>query len=146
MLRLSKRVEYGLMALLHMDAARRGELTTAKEIAERYAIPGELLGKVLQTLARTGIVHSEQGVRGGYRLARELEGVTLGEVVSQLDGPVRITACCDGSTDCMQHSTCNIRSPVLRIQEEVVAYISGLSLARFRERRGGGRPAVEVAT
>jgi Rrf2 family protein len=145
MLRLSKKVEYGLMALLHMDAVRRGGLTTAKEIAETYSIPAELLGKVLQTLARSGIVQSEQGVRGGYRLARELEAVTLGEVVAELDGPVRITRCCDGSTDCLQHDTCNIRSPVQRIQEEVVEHMAGLSLARFRVRGGGDPAALEVA-
>lgn len=145
MLKLSKKVEYGLMALLHMDAMGRRTLVTAKEVSALYSIPGELMGKVLQSLARSGIVESEQGSKGGYRLAFSLEAITLGDVVAHLDGPVLITPCCDGSTDCVRHDTCNIRNPVQQIQEDVVAHMSGLSLARFRT-RPGDRAAVEVLT
>ncbi len=132
MLKLSKKVEYGLMAVLHMDAARGHGLVTSKEIAEAYDIPSELLGKVLQKLAKAGIVESVQGSRGGYELSRPLEELTLGQVVQWLDGPVNIVPCCDGSTTCRQHATCNIKNPVQQIQEDVVDYISGLSLGRFR--------------
>jgi Rrf2 family protein len=115
-----------------MDSAGQRHLCTAKEIAETYQVPAELLGKVLQSLARASMVESVQGPRGGYRLSSDLSTMTLGEVVHQLDGPVRIVPCCDGDAICRQEPLCNIRNPIQKIQEDVVSYISGLSLARFR--------------
>ena len=131
MLKLSKRVEYGLISLLHMDSYPR-ILVTAKEIAEEFSIPGELLGKVLQTLAKAGVVESVQGARGGYRLVRPLEQLSVGEVVEKLDGPILIAGCCDGSTSCRQHSTCNIKMPIQRIQDELVEHMYGMRLDQFR--------------
>ena len=67
MLQLSKKVEYGLIALRHMAMKPVGQVFTAKELALEYAIPYELLAKVLQKLARAGVVISTQGVKGGPR-------------------------------------------------------------------------------
>jgi Rrf2 family protein len=132
MLKLTRKSEYGLIALLHIDAWRDGGLVTAKEIAETYQLPAELLGKVLQSLAREGLVESVQGARGGYRLNIPIESVSLGEVIEKLEGPIVITPCCDGSMDCRQVKTCNIRNPVQRIQEEVREFFYSLSLSKFR--------------
>lgn len=133
MYRFSKKVEYALMALLHMDGRRADPCVSVKEIAECHDIPQELLGKVLQTLGRAGLVASTKGVHGGYQLARPLEGVTVGEVIQALDGPIRLAACCDDMHACPKETRCNIRRPIRRVQEHVVAYISKLSLAEFRE-------------
>lgn len=132
MLKLTRKSEYGLIALLHIDARQDGGLVTAKEIAETYQLPAELLGKVLQSLAREGLVESVQGARGGYRLNIPIESVSLGEVIEKLEGPIVITPCCDGSMDCRQVKTCNIRNPVQRIQEEVREFFYSLSLSKFR--------------
>ena len=133
MLKLNKKVEYGLIAVLHMDEAADRALVTAKEIADRYSIPAELLGKVLQRLARGGIVSSVQGSRGGYRLERPLESLSLGDVVDVVEGRVKLAACCDGSTDCRQLAACNIKRPVQRIQEDLLRYMQDVPLSRFRE-------------
>ena len=70
MLRLSKKADYALMAMKHL--ALRGDRgsSSAREIAEQYDIPIELLAKVLQRLVRRGLLASHQGTRGGYQLAR----------------------------------------------------------------------------
>jgi Rrf2 family protein len=132
MLKLTRKSEYGLIALLHIDSQKDGELVTAKEIAETYQLPAELLGKVLQSLAREGLVESVQGSKGGYRLGTPIESVSLGEVIEKLEGPIVITPCCDGSLDCRQVKTCNIHNPVQRIQEEVREFFYTLSLSKFR--------------
>ncbi len=132
MLKLTRKSEYGLIALLHIDARQDGGLVTAKEIAETYQLPAELLGKVLQSLAREGLVESVQGAKGGYRLNIPIESVSLGEVIEKLEGPIVITPCCDGSMDCRQVKTCNIRNSVQRIQEEVREFFYSLSLSKFR--------------
>ena len=87
---------------------------------------------MLQSLAREGLVESVQGARGGYRLNIPIESVSLGEVIEKLEGPIVITPCCDGSMDCRQVKTCNIRNPVQRIQEEVREFFYSLSLSKFR--------------
>ena len=69
MVRLSKKVEYGLIAMRHIATRRGGDLVTAKEIAGTYKIPYELLAKVLQRLSKAGLILSVHGVHGGYSLA-----------------------------------------------------------------------------
>ncbi|HOW98462.1 MAG TPA: Rrf2 family transcriptional regulator [Kiritimatiellia bacterium] len=137
MLKLSKKVEYALMALLHMEGRRAAELATAREIADSCGAPVELLGKVLQALARGGLIESEQGARGGYRLARPADRITLGEVIEVVDGPVHIAACQDDPSRCGQYPTCNIRQPVVRVQRELQDYMYKLSLAAFRREPAG---------
>ncbi|MBU0678294.1 MAG: Rrf2 family transcriptional regulator [Verrucomicrobia bacterium] len=135
MLKLSKKVEYGLMALLHMDGLRRGNLASAKEVSDQYGIPGELLGKVLQCLAKGGVVESTSGAHGGYRLARKLDEMTLGEVIEAIDGPVHIAACSEDPEACRQYGTCNIKEPVTQMQDQLVAYIYNMNLGQFRGKR-----------
>ena len=70
MLRLSKKADYALMAMKHLAMRPDAPSASAREIAEQYDIPIELMAKVLQRLARRGLVTSHQGTRGGYRLGR----------------------------------------------------------------------------
>lgn len=132
MLALSKKVEYGLMALLHMESLRGGALATAKDISDAYAIPGELLGKVMQSLARANLVEAILGAHGGYRLRKPLEQVTLGNVIEAVDGPVHFARCHESPDQCGQFHSCNIKEPVMQIHEQLVNFIHGISLASFR--------------
>lgn len=133
MLKLSKKVEYALIAMIHMDSAPAGSLSTAREIADRRSVPLELLGKVLQALVRGGLVDSEQGVKGGYRLLRSLDRVTLGEVVEAVEGPVHLACCQDDPETCGRFESCSIKQPVLEMQKQLVEYMYGLSLSSFRK-------------
>ena len=72
MIKLSKKVEYGLISLLHIAGLKADELVTTKELAGHYHIPQEVLGKVLQTLTKAELIESTQGVRGGYRCPGKL--------------------------------------------------------------------------
>lgn len=136
MLKLSKKVEYGLMAILHMDGLESAALASAKEISELYRIPADLLGKVLQSLARSGIATSVHGARGGYRLGRALEELTLGDVMEAIEGPVHMVCCQDHPEQCDQFDACNIRAPVLRMQEELNGYLQAFRIKDFRWRAG----------
>ncbi len=132
MLTLSKKVEYALMAVLHMARQPASGLTTAKEIADRYAIPGELLGKVLQALARARLIASTQGARGGYHLQRDLGQITLGEVVEAVEGPVVLARCQEDPAHCGQFHACTIKEPIQQIHDQLVRYLHGLSLGAFQ--------------
>ena len=144
MLKLTKKVEYGLMAMIHMDGLPPGELATAREMSERYSIPAELLGKILQALVRADLVASVQGVKGGYRLRRTRERITVGEVVEIVDGPVHLSCCQDDPASCGQFDTCNIKKPVLEMQKQLVDYMHSLPLASFRKHVVGDKIAMEA--
>ncbi|PYQ82993.1 MAG: hypothetical protein DMG03_15490 [Acidobacteria bacterium] len=91
MLRLSKKADYALMAMKHL--ALRGDRSShatasAREIAELYDIPIELMAKVLQRLVRRGLLASQQGTRGGYQLARTPTLISVADVIQAIDGPL----------------------------------------------------------
>ena len=140
MLKLTKKVEYGLIALMHMDGMRNGDLAVAREISDAYNVPPELLGKVLQSLAKAGLVQSVQGAKGGYRLLRPIGSVKLGEVVEAVEGPVSVTPCQVDPASCEQFPSCNIREPVTRVQKQLVDYMYGLPLEAFRKSVTPGQP------
>jgi len=77
MLRLSKKADYALMAMKHLAIKPDLSSTSAREIAEQYDIPIELMAKVLQRLARSGLLTSHQGTRGGYTLARPVAAISV---------------------------------------------------------------------
>src|SRR6476660_7543101 len=92
MYRLSKKSDYGLIALKHL-AQHHDESVSAREIAAQYHIPPELLAKVLQKLARKGLLVSQHGTNGGYVLARDPARIAIVDVVEALEGPISITPC-----------------------------------------------------
>lgn len=133
MLKLGKKVEYGLMALMHMDTTDGVSLSTAGQISARHKIPVQLLRKILQALTRAGLIESVHGVKGGYRLARPLSGIRLDQVIEALEGPVHVAACQESPVRCAQALTCTIRRPIRRVQREMMRYLGGIYLSKFRD-------------
>ena len=88
MFQLTKRTEYGLIALTHLASAR-GEVTSAREITERYSLPQRLLAEVLKDLCKADLVTSHRGANGGYSIAQTTEQISIGDVVRILEeGPL----------------------------------------------------------
>lgn len=130
MLRLTKKAEYGIIALKHMLNKAPGIVTSAKEIAETYSIPSEIMAKILQSLARQGFIHSCQGAKGGYVLAKEGQAISLADIVETLEGPVGIVECMQADEcSCVQLDNCNISDPFRVIQQQFKIFLSGISLA-----------------
>jgi Rrf2 family protein len=126
------------MALLHLTGASvRGQPVSAASIAARHRIPGPLLSKVMQDLARSGLVESIKGVTGGYRLRQAPAKVTLGDVVAAMDGPIQLAGCQSGC-DCEQRKGCNVRAPLLRLNNAVVAPFARITLADLKAGGHGG--------
>ena len=137
MILLSKRAEYGLMALLHLTgAAVRAKPVSASSIAARHHIPAALLSKVMQDLARGGLVESVAGVAGGYRLRYAPAQVTLGAVVAAMDGPIQLAACQSGC-NCEQRKGCNVRAPLKRLNAAVIAPFGRITLVDLGAKQHG---------
>jgi Rrf2 family protein len=130
MLRFTKRADYGLMAVHYIAAQSPDGAVSAKRIAEEFKIPGELLAKILQKLAKKSLIVSHNGPKGGYVLARPQEEITVGEVVRALEGPVRIVSCLT-TDDCPQYERCNLRGPVQKIQKSISNLLDTMSLAEL---------------
>lgn len=93
MLQLTKRSEYGLVALLRLVEAPSGAFVSAREICDRHPLPRRLVAETLKDLHGAGLLESQRGKSGGYRLARPKSTITLGEVVGALEGKPEITHC-----------------------------------------------------
>src|SRR5690242_21416085 len=85
MLKLTKKADYGLIALRHLAVGGRTGTASAKEIADAYGIPLPLLAKILQKLTKTGLLVSVSGSSGGYKLARRPEKISALEVIHAID-------------------------------------------------------------
>jgi Rrf2 family protein len=141
MLKLTKKADYGLIALCHL-AGRGGSRASfagsplgsasAKDIAEAYRIPLPLLSKVLQKLARAGLLISEQGTNGGYRLSRSAGEISTLEVIRTIDGPIILTHCFtehEGDKQCTQATLCPVREPLRKVHEGILRLLSGITIA-----------------
>jgi Rrf2 family protein len=128
MLKLTKKADYGLIALKHL-AMHGPASSSAKEIAETYGIPPALLSKILQKLAKNGFLRSEQGTNGGYKLAREAGEITALEVIRSIDGPIFLTACFTEHGYCCHTNTCIVRDPLQKVHEGILRLLASITIA-----------------
>ena len=131
MLRLSKKADYALMAIKHLAQKRDVSSTSAREIAEQYDIPIELMAKVLQRLVRMQLLASTQGTRGGYMLGRPAASISVADVIEAIDGPFTVTACSTDKHDCEQFNKCSIRDPLWRIRQRIAAALGTVTIAEI---------------
>jgi Rrf2 family protein len=129
MLKLTKKADYGLIALKHLAVNARGGSASTKDIAEMYGIPSPLLAKILQKLARSGFLQSEQGTHGGYRLARSPKEITTLEVVRAIDGPIILTACFTEHGECSHSDKCTVREPLRKVHEGILRLLNSITIS-----------------
>lgn len=148
MLRLSKKADYALIAMKHLalrtDRSAQPS-SSAREIAELYGIPIELMAKVLQRLVRRGLLASLQGTHGGYRLARPPTQISVADVIQAIDGPVTVTACSTEEATCDQFATCNVRDPLWRVRERILTALGECTIAELASDTPDLRPAPRPA-
>lgn len=119
MLRLTKKADYGLMALKHLAEHSSAPAQSAKDIAEAYHIPSSLLAKILQTLTRSGVVISHAGLHGGYSLARPASQITAFEVIRAIEGPLFIASCTTIHGDCDLLGSCTVKEPLRKLNDTI---------------------------
>ncbi|HUL43074.1 MAG TPA: Rrf2 family transcriptional regulator [Bacteroidota bacterium] len=131
MFQLSKKVEYGLIAMRHMAGGSTGQIFTAKEIADSYHLPYDLLAKVMQKLAKKGYIASYQGVNGGYMLARNPQELKVSAIINAIEEKEGVTIIqCEAETpeDCSIHSTCTIKNPLMKLQSNINNVLEELTI------------------
>src|SRR5216684_7416679 len=133
MFKLSKKADYGLIAVKHLAMHRDEHACSAGEIAEEYGISATLTAKVLQRLARQGVVIAKHGSSGGYQLAKEPGQISALDVITAIDGPVLITSCVTSHGNCDATEKCSVREPLRRVNESILNVLSAVTISQMSE-------------
>src|SRR5947209_6782804 len=133
MLKLTKKADYALMAMKHLAENTDRGARSAKDIADSFGIPPEALAKILQKLVKAGLLHSQHGTNGGYRLARAAHTISAFEVIQAIDGPLFITSCVTVRGECGQSDRCNIREPLRKVNDSIEAVLRRIKISHMRE-------------
>jgi Rrf2 family protein len=134
MFQLSKKVEYGLMALRHMAAGSRGQIFTTKELSQQDNIPYDLLAKIMQLLVRKGFIASYQGTHGGYTLISDPNTLTVSAVIEAIEGkPSTKIIQCEASTpeNCTIHDSCTIKDPLMKLQGNINQMLETITVTQL---------------
>ncbi|HEY3473832.1 MAG TPA: Rrf2 family transcriptional regulator [Anaerolineales bacterium] len=149
-MRLSKRGEYGLRAMITLAEATSQDGSAAmmqiKEISEREQISPKFLEQILLTLKNSGLLHSKMGVGGGYYLARPAREITLGQIFRVLDGPVAPIRCVSQiayeSCGCPDEESCGLRLVMGDVRNAIAAILDHTSLADVIQRQKAVRESL----
>jgi Rrf2 family protein len=133
MFKLSKKADYGLIAMKHLANHRHAHACSASEIAQEYGISATLMAKVLQKLAKHGLVAAKHGSTGGYQLTREAGRISALEVLTAIDGPVLITSCVTNHGNCDATDRCSIKEPLQRVNESILGVLGTVTIAHLSE-------------
>jgi Rrf2 family protein len=151
-MRLSKRGEYGLRAMVDLATCESKDgngVVQIKEIAERQKIPAKFLEQILLTLKNNGLLHSKMGVSGGYYLAKAPGDITLGHIIRLLDGPIAPIRCVSQMAyepcGCPDEETCGVRLVMQDVRNAMTAILDHTSLADVAQRVEDARQARRAA-
>ena len=132
MLRLSKKIEYGLLAVQYITMHPE-KMVPAKEMAEELNLSFEFLAKTLQKLMKKGIVKSYQGIKGGYKLAKKPGDISLADIITALEGNLSIVECIgyEGAATCGRSDNCTIKKPMGVIQKKINNILKDTTMAEL---------------
>lgn len=128
MLRLTKLTDYATVILTNM-AKTENQQHAAMELAETTGINLPTVSKVLKILVKANIVSSNRGSKGGYKLVRAPECITVAQVISALEGPIALTECSITHHDCEQTSCCAIKGNWELINLAISSTLESITLA-----------------
>lgn len=130
MLRVSKLTDYATV-LLGLMAETPDRLRPATDLAEAARLELPTASKVLKLLAGAGLVESQRGAAGGYRLALPPERIAVARIVEAIDGPIAVTECASHAGQCSHESHCGVRGPWQRISGAIARSLREISLAQM---------------
>src|ERR1039457_6317401 len=131
--KLTKKADYGLIAMRHLAEHADLGARSAKDLAEMYSIPQEALAKILQRLTKAGLLVSQYGTNGGYTLARNPRQISAFEVIRAIDGPLFITSCSSATEDCEQSDRCTVRGPLRKVSRSIEDVLNRLTIWEMTE-------------
>jgi FeS assembly SUF system regulator len=135
MLRISRIADYGVVLGTRLATLAYDDVRSVRDLAQETGIPQPTVSKILKQLARSGVVDSTRGARGGYRLARDAAEITVADIIAALEGPIGVTECGHAPADdgCELSERCGVRGNWQRINHAIADALSGITLAEMAE-------------
>lgn len=130
MLRLSKLTDYGMVVITALARAPQA-LRNAADLAQETQIGAPTVSKLLRRLARAGLVESERGAQGGYRLAQAPGSIDVAQVIAAIEGPIGLTECSLHQGRCGIQSTCTVSRNWQVINRAVLGALADITLAQM---------------
>ena len=119
-LRISRKIDYGLRAMIYLASISPEAIVPFREIARQMMIPEDFLAKILKTLVDHKLVRSARGPHGGYSLGRPASQINFLEVIEAVEGPIAINVCLDGDDPCGKAEACTMVSVWRQGQEKML--------------------------
>lgn len=126
MLKISKKLEYSLIVLKHFLEAPQGEKVTARSICDLYKTPFDTTAKVMQIMNAQGILESNQGVKGGYKVVLDLQKINFLDLLNIIEGKEFHKSC--NEQKCTLIESCNISGPVNKLNQYLFLFFQNLSV------------------
>ena len=126
MLKLSKKVDYGLILLSRMR--QRPTAASARELAGRYKLPVHMVANILKQLTSAGILVSTRGAQGGYELARDASQISLADIVRALEGPISLVDCTGVEAACRYSADCPTHEPIQNVHRRFQEFMTQYTL------------------
>jgi FeS assembly SUF system regulator len=144
MLRISKLTDYAVVLATYLAGRGREERYNVRDLAAVTGIHQPTVSKILKHLARCGIVESQRGARGGYRLAAHPEQIPIVSIIEALEGPIAVTECASEMTSgaCEYEGRCDVQANWQQINTVVSRALASVSLADMR----APEPAPQLVT
>jgi Rrf2 family protein len=130
-MQLTRGADYAVRVMVHLAGLPEGRRATRADLATEGGVPEHFLGKILQTLAKGGLVNSHRGASGGYTIARAPGAITLLDVIELLDGAVCLNACVAERPGCNRLATCRVHGVWMEAQAALTSVLRSATLDRF---------------
>lgn len=129
----SQASKYAIQALVYLASIPENQYQTIQKIAKARGIPEPFLAKIFQELAKKGLLESQKGRGGGFRLAKPPEEVALLEVVESVDGLDAFKACLFGFEECDSNNPCPLHHSWVQVRDQILNFLKKHSLAGLVE-------------
>ena len=133
-MKVTRASDYAIRALVHMAHKPAGTTFMRSELAQECDIPDSFLGKILQNLAKSEILSSERGKKGGFKVAKQPSEITVYDVISAIEGEISLNKCIFDEEFCTLVHSCTAHNMWTDIQEQLVEMLKSYTLAKLTDK------------
>lgn len=138
-MKLSKRGEYALRAMIYLSMNYNKGSVKIHQIAENEKIPEKFLEQILLELKNAGLLYSRRGVNGGYNLIKSPKQITLAQIIRIVDGPLAPLSCVSkwAHVRCPEEKNCGLHSVILDVRNAIAKILEGVTFSDVCKRTKG---------
>jgi Rrf2 family protein len=142
-MQLTRAADYAVRVMIHLASQPAGTVVSKTLLARATEAPESFLSKILQALARAGLVQARRGVVGGFSLVAHGDQASLLDVIESIDGPVALNLCLTSGNSCHRHAECAAHQVWLRAQSAMLSVLREAKIAEMIPAQSGTQLNVE---